>query len=159
MTDFNLIIQAQFCLLWAQECQNPKNSNKNVSQLLRVFNKKHQNIPPLNKGSLIMASYILFVYPKENELTEEFLNKIDTSKFNIIDAPINAPLNSAFILRKLRNSLAHGKFIDENNFFTFEDWEEIKGSQDRKFYFKATIGLKDFGVLINNFFSKTKELK
>ncbi len=67
MTDWNLVIQSNISLLWLNECMKKSNQNKKVEDLMKEFQARNENVGILNSGTLMMASYFLFLYPREQE--------------------------------------------------------------------------------------------
>jgi len=69
----------------------------------------------INPGLALAAAYIYFVYPKEMLLGQVDLTGVDVSCFQ-------PSLQAQLLIRRLRNSLAHGRFrIDNDGRMTFED--------------------------------------
>ena len=62
MTDWNLVIQSNISLLWLNECMKKSNQNKKVEDLMKEFQARNENVGILNSGTLMMASYFLFLY-------------------------------------------------------------------------------------------------
>ncbi|WP_225999822.1 hypothetical protein [Paenibacillus sp. BJ-4] len=75
--------QGNKIFLWIQETMKPENKDKKVGELLDTFMNKNKGCSVLNIGSLIMASYLLLVYPKE-ELSYKDILKIDQYNIEII---------------------------------------------------------------------------
>jgi hypothetical protein len=75
--DWNLIIQGNISLLWIQECLNLANGGKAINELLKDFRAKNDNCHILNVGTVFMAAYILFVYPKESDFINSDLTSIN----------------------------------------------------------------------------------
>lgn len=70
----------------------------------------------INPGLVLAACYIYFVYPREATIASISLNGLDLASF----AP--RPSDPRELLRRLRNSLSHGRFsIDADGFFMFRD--------------------------------------
>jgi HEPN family protein len=152
MTDWNLIIQGNISLLWIQECLDKKNTDKKIGKLLNEFYDKNEKISVLNPGTLFMATYLLFLYPKESEITN--FDNIDLTEFNINTKGLkqNNETDKSYLLRRIRNSIAHGNFKIENNQIIFND-NNKSGSNP----FKASIQISKFGSFINEFMIKAKE--
>jgi hypothetical protein len=160
MTDWNLIIQGNISLLWIQECLKPENNKKTVEELLNGFKSKNQNCEILNPGSLFMATYLLFLYPKEKEFKDCDKLNIKTDKFIIIENENirNKTVDNAFIIQRIRNSLAHGNFTVGTIEIIFEDWTpNDKGLKPN--YFKSKIKFGEFGEFINEFMFEIKRQK
>ncbi|AJH13659.1 hypothetical protein [Myroides profundi] len=157
MTDWNLIIQGNISLLWIQECLKPENENKTIKDLLNEYRLKNENVTILNPGCLFMAAYLLFLYPKESEIVSTNLSFINTGIFDIITMGVKSPDESKeeYIVRRIRNSLAHGNFeIDDNLVITFEDNNSAKTN-----LFRTKIRFNQFGELINNFMQESKNTR
>lgn len=156
-TDWNLIIQGNISLLWNQECLKPENRKKTIEELLSEFRLKYENCGILNCGTLFMATYLLFVYPKEKEFESCDKSNLKTDAFKITDNDYvkNKIVDSSYIVRRIRNSLAHGNFTIEEDVITFEDWvpneKELKPD-----YFKCKIRVGEFGNFINSFMFEIK---
>ncbi|MGV6938645.1 hypothetical protein ACWA2B_24955 [Paenibacillus sp. CMM36] len=73
--NWNLILQGNISLLWIQETMKPENKDKKVGELLDTFVNKNKGCSVSNIGSLIMASYLLLVYPKEALSYKDILKK------------------------------------------------------------------------------------
>ncbi|MEZ7821149.1 MAG: hypothetical protein QMB51_02470 [Patescibacteria group bacterium] len=153
MTDWNLVIQSNISLLWLNECMKKSNQNKKVEDLMKEFQARNENVGILNSGTLMMASYFLFLYPREQEGFDVCQN-IDISKFQIIEKGIANKDESQeqYIVRRIRNSLAHGNFIVDNNIIIFADNNKTNTNK-----FNVNIPFIDFGKFINEFFFKSKE--
>lgn len=150
---WNTIIQAQISLLWISETLKPENQDKTVKELLNNFIIRNESVLPINIGTLMMASYILFLYPREVEFINIDLKNIDATKFNIIvkGNPNNNENDNQYLIRRIRNSLAHGKFqINDNNIITFMD--DDKGNNS----FKVEILFVDLGNFIQDFMFNIK---
>ena len=157
MTDWNLIIQGNISLLWIQECLKSENRGKQVGDLINEFKLRNENCEILNPGTLFMATYLLFLYPKESELAALDLKNIDTSQFDIkaLGTKKKNETNKAYLLRRIRNSIAHANFSIKSDFtIEFED-NNKQGTN----YFKVEIGLSEFGNIVNNYIFEAKRQK
>jgi hypothetical protein len=108
----------------------------------------------------MMAAYPLFVYPQQSEFEKMNFAGINTSKFEDISG-ISArskyknnlgEYNKKFCMR-IRNSLAHAKFIIEKESSKIIFMDDDKG---RKF-FEARISFTDFGDFISDFYIEAKK--
>lgn len=148
MTDWKLINQAIIGINWLKVINDAENADKTLIQLLKerqdVLYLKGERV--LNTGVLIMAAYILFVYPRETEIDNLDFSQIDISRFKITAEDKNNQ-NPKKICRRLRNSIAHANFevIHDKNLLKFSD--EKNGSNKIEF----EIGIVDFGTFIDNF--------
>ncbi len=149
-TDWNLIIQGNLSLIWCQLCMKPENKDKTIKQLLNDFKSTYESIEPLNIGSLFMASYILFVYPKESDYKAIDFSKIDTSCFTVKEGTSNS--NKDRFCCRIRNSLTHSRFSIEGDRISFLDYKK-----NEKDLFKASISIHKFGEFINNFMHEVKK--
>lgn len=149
LADLDIMIKGNLSLLWIQECINPKNENEKVGDLKRKFQEKYDNVKLLNSSSILMASYLFFMYPKEKQLeygNYKFFKSLDTSKFNVLECEVEKRDNK-YICRRVRNALAHSHVhIAENGLITFED-----DNLEKTDYFKCTISYTDFGEFITDF--------
>lgn len=154
MTDWNLIIQGNISLLWIQECLKSENSDKKIGALLKDFKLKYENCDILNPGTLFMATYLLFLYPKESELTKINIDDIDTEKLQIITlgTKLRAETDKTYLLRRIRNSIAHGNIQINRGIIVFKDNNKSNTNP-----FKAKISIEGFGNFINNFMFKAKD--
>lgn len=147
MTDWNLIIQGNISLLWIKECCKA-DPNETIGGLIKKHQAKYEGVPFLNIGTLMMASYLLFLYPREQQIIEIAKN-IDTSKFEMIvkGSMRNAETENQYICRRMRNSLAHGKFvIDYDSEIIY-----FKDDNNGVNHFHAKIYYADFGNFINDY--------
>ena len=85
MTDWKLLNQAMIGINWLKEINDAENARKTLLEILKenqasLFLKDER---VLNVGVLIMATYILFVYPQQNEFDQLDFSQIDIGKFNI----------------------------------------------------------------------------
>jgi len=148
-TNWNLIVQGNISLLWCQWSMQPENSDKSVGQLLREFHTQYSNVAPLNIGSLLMASYILFVYPQQAEYNNVDFSRIDFTGFQIHEGtPTSEPIT---FCRRIRNGLTHGRFTLNEDHIELTDKK-----QDGSDPFRATISFTAFGDFINAFMSEVK---
>lgn len=147
MTDWNMIIQGNISLLWIQECLNSKNQNKTVQQLRNEFALKNENVDLLNPGTLFMATYLMFLYPKESEIKNVNWDEIKLPDYKVLKAgTIKGNIKTNF-LRRIRNSIAHANFEITNNLdIIFRDINP-KGTDE----FEIEIQLYKFSEFINSF--------
>ena len=148
MTDWKLINQAIIGVEWLKEINEASNADKTLRTILkeneeRLFLKDER---PLNTGVLMMAAYLLFVYPREQELLKLDFTSIDISNFNIVYEDSNNR-NPQQLCRRLRNSISHAKFEiqHQKNMIVFHDDDKGKNRIDFE------IGSVDFGTFINSF--------
>jgi hypothetical protein len=94
-----------------------------------------------------MASYLYFVYVKENDHNKLDYNTIDTKDFKIVtsDKPVNN-INSKEVCRRVRNAISHGSFIVDNELITLED-----NNSSQTDHIKLEINIVKFGEFISNF--------
>lgn len=147
-TDWNLIVQGNISLIWCQWANDPRNRDKTVGQLLAEFHQRY-TVAPLNIGSLLMASYILFVYPQQAEFENADFARIDTSKFIVSKGTPNTE-HKRFCSR-IRNGLTHGRFTVNG-----EQIELCDQKNDGSDPFCTTISVGDFGQFISAFMLEMK---
>lgn len=153
MTDWNLIIQGNISLLWIQECLIQENQNKTVQQLIDEFALRYDNIGLLNPGTLFMASYLMFLYPKESEIRRKILDDIILPDYKILKEGIVKKNIKDNFLRRIRNSIAHANFEIKNNLdIIFRD----VNPKDITDEFEIEIQLYQFGKFLNNFMLSLK---
>lgn len=128
---------------------NPSNRAKTLATLLDEFHSQYQNVPPLNIGSLLMAAYILFVYPQQSEF--ENMN-FDTVSINDFTVATGTPTTQKRrFCSRIRNALAHGRFTVCDGLITMSDQR-----QDATDRFEARISVINFGKFINGFMQTVK---
>jgi hypothetical protein len=89
----------------------------------------------------LAACYIYFVYPRETAFDVINLEGIDLSSFD------PAPPEAHGMLRRLRNSLSHGRFsIDDLGIFTFRDHKP-----DGADPFAVRVHFADLGTFVDLF--------
>jgi hypothetical protein len=143
-----MIIQGIISLLWIQECLNSKNQNKTVQQLRNEFALKTENVNLLNPGTLFMATYLMFLYPKESEIKNANLDEIKLPDYKVLKAGKVKENSKTNFLRRIRNSIAHANFEITNNLdIIFRDINP-KDITDK---FEIEIQLYKFGEFINSF--------
>lgn len=142
-TDWNLLTQAQISIGWLLE------SAKNENASLTEYRRQNENCEILNPGILMAYAYIAFVYPKETALNAVDVNDLNFSKFTIEPDKTLKPKD---IVRRLRNSIAHGRFtVSPNAEITFED--NCRCGKDP---FRARISCGDFGHFVQCFCGKAR---
>ena len=147
--DWNLVIQSYQSFLWIQETVKEENRNKKIDTLLEEFHSKNGGISPFNKGTLISAAFLCFVYPQQSMFDIFDFTSLDISKFSLKTGNC---LNAKDLCCRIRNSLTHARFKISNGSLFFEDRK--KNGSDR---FEAQISLEDFGEFINCFMFMTKK--
>lgn len=148
MTDWKLINQALIAINWLKEINDPENANKTLLTILDE-NKESlflKNERVLNAGVLIMAAYILFVYPREKEFSQLDISSIDISKFKITHEE-GSNGSSSILCRRIRNSISHAKFeiLHDSHMIKFHD--DNLGKDKIEF----EIPIVDFGTFLDNF--------
>ncbi|HMQ03801.1 MAG TPA: hypothetical protein PKD26_07785 [Pyrinomonadaceae bacterium] len=141
-TDWSLIVQGNISLLWIQETLNRK--DKKVEEILIDFRNRYEGLDPLNPGLLMMASYLLFVYPQQAEFEALDFSRIKTGDFEVKEGTSTA--DARRFCSRIRNSLTHARFelIDER----IEFRDERSGND----LFHATVEISKFGEFVNDFF-------
>jgi len=155
-TDWELIIKADISLLWCEFSMRFENHDKCLGQVLCEFARQYAGTYPLNVGTLLMASYILFVYPQQTAFEAIDLAKIDTSGFKVhYGTPAR---DKRRFCSRIRNSLSHGRFWVEveKKQIRFRDHRVVKGFNDAD-EFAATISITDLGEFINRFMLEVKQ--
>jgi len=154
MIDWNLVSDGILAIEWLAETNSVENSNKKILDLWKEkFHPKYPGARLFNNGVLIMASYLLFIYIKENEYINFDYSNINTSEFEIIKED-NPHKTSKSICRRIRNSISHGRFEIKDNIIFFED--SLKDGTD---YINFKIGTVNFGEFISNFINEVYSQK
>lgn len=149
MTDWSLVKDGVLAIEWLAETNDVNNSKKVILDLwMEKFRPKYPGARLFNKGVLMMASYLLFIYIKENEYNTFNYEEIDTSEFKIIKAE-KPHKTSKDICRRIRNSISHSRFEIIGETITFED--SLKDGTD---FIKLEIGIVKFGEFISNFLNE-----
>lgn len=148
MTDWNLVSKGWLGIYWIMLSNNGENAKKTMETVYAEHcanDWPHERL--LNPGVLMMASYLLFVYPQQADFDNIDYSEIDVSDFKII-AQQNNHSNTEEFCRRLRNSIAHARFsVDEFKqiiYFHDFDW---KGNNRIEF----EIGFVEFGLFIDKF--------
>ncbi len=137
-TDWNLVTQAQISISWL--FQSTKTNDQNVQGALKAFTEEHEGCDIINPGILMAYAYICFVYPRETAIKSIDDKRLDFSKFNITIG------QNKDVLRRLRNSIAHGRFsISSDAKITFTD-----NRKDGKDPFCAEISCGDLGSFVQS---------
>lgn len=148
-TDWNLVIQGYLSIIFLQECLIDNNKNKTISELIDEFKNKNEGVSFFNVGVLIQTAYLCFLYVKESENKVD-LSKIDFSKFQIKKSIES--VSNEYIVRKIRNSMAHSNFKLINN-----NTIEIKDYYNNELNFEAYISISDFGYFVNDYMFLAKD--
>lgn len=148
-TDWNLVIQGYLSIIFLQECLIDNNKNKTISELIDEFKNKNEGVSFFNVGILIQTAYLCFLYVKESENKVD-LSKIDFSKFQIKKSIES--VSNEYIVRKIRNSMAHSNFKLINN-----NTIEIKDYYNNELNFEAYISISDFGYFVNDYMFLAKD--
>lgn len=148
-TDWNLVTQAQISISWLFESVQSKEPK--ISDYLQQFKMKNEGCDIINPGILMAFAYIAFVYPRETSLFDKIdVSRLDFSKFKFLENV--GKLSPKDIVRRLRNSIAHGRYsITPDAKITLED-----NCNCGKDPFKAEIICGDFGTFINSFCAEVK---
>ncbi len=166
MTDWNLVSDGLLTIEWIFETDKKENTTKTLRELwAEKFKDKYpdESRKPLNKAFLLMSASLLFVYIKEREVKINY-KKISIEKFKIIEQENDNTLSKK-LCRRIRNSIAHGKFYFENEDLVMEDWRMKKENSfikvlrklhvisplQKKDYIKFSIHIVDFGKFIHAF--------
>ena len=148
MTDWKLINQAAIGINWLKEINEAGNIDKTLRQLIdeneaSLFLKDER---VLNNGVLMMAAYMLFIYPREKEFSSLDFSTIDISAFRITMEEGNNG-NPNTLCRRIRNSISHGKFEVKHVQQIIKFRDEYKGQDKIEF----EIHTVDFGNFIDHF--------
>ena len=128
------------------QCNKEENAHMTLMELFsRDFGSKYEQTRLLNNGLLMMASYLLFVYPVECDLDKINASQIDISSFNIVRDDNNDSANSHRFLKRIRHCIAHSRFKMDGNIITFFD------DYDQQKIIEFKIDTEKFGVFINQF--------
>jgi hypothetical protein len=141
--DRRLVFAANSSFSWIFECVSIFNSGDRSSIREKLAPHMHGNACDLiNPGLVLAACYIYFVYPKETAIEHVNLSQLDISKFTL-----SSPITPSNLVRRLRNSLSHGRFeIDDKGIFTFFD-QQKSGLVD----FEAKIHFGSLGEFVQEF--------
>jgi len=120
-----------------------------MGQVLDDFLKEYRNVSPFNPGLLLMASYILFVYPQQAEFEAINFLRIDTDKFIVHQGTPNT--DKKRFCSRIRNGLTHARFTVNGD--QIELCDKKKDGTDQ---FRSTISVGDFGNFINGFMHEVK---
>lgn len=147
MTNWNLVSKGLLGLYWIMECNKVKNANKTLADLYYSdFAQDWNNERLLNSGVLMMASYLLFVYPQQADFDNIDFSQVDISKFKVTFQDIEN-LESKVFCKRLRNSISHAKFeineMDHQIFF----WDDNSGKNK----IELNISSENFGKFIDDF--------
>lgn len=149
-TDWDLVIQGNISLLWCEWCLRYENKDKTIGEALKIFSQKYENILPINVGLLLMASYLLFVYPQQTDFDNIDFDKIDINQFDVHEG--TPKTDKKRFCSRIRNSLTHSRFGLHGERIEFHDQRN-----DETDKFRASISIKDFGNFINNFMFEVKD--
>lgn len=147
--DWKLIYKAYCSIEWLMASNDGNNADKTLRTLYgERIAPTWGNERLLNEGFLMMASYISLVYVLEKENRK----KVDLSLVNISDFKITLdkkkiPGNKEF-LRRLRNSISHGKYRFDNNRILFHDYNPHDRTCTE---IRFQIDKVKFGMFLTNF--------
>jgi hypothetical protein len=147
MTNWNIVAQGLLSIQWVIECNKGENIDKTLREIWGENFTDHQGGDRLlNNGFLMMSAYLLFQYPQQADFTNIDFSKVDISKFSI-DYEDNSNGDPKTLCRRLRNSLAHGKYAIKEAEAQILFHDEYKGTDKIDF----SIFTVDFGVFITDF--------
>lgn len=145
-TDWNVVTQGFLTVLWcSQSCAEAESKNSFADVFSAFLRDKSYGVLPINVGTLMMASYLMFVYPRERELEELPYDNIDIAAFN---QTIGAIEDKVAFIRKLRNALAHGRWRVINETIEFQN--ASRGEVN----WEAAVHPLEFGEFLNQFYRK-----
>jgi len=144
-TNWELIHEALAVIQWLRVSNNPENKDKKLYELFKdeVF-LKYGDIRLFGKSLLLMAAYMLFVYPKEKDFNLIQFDKIDFNKFNILHQDYEH--SNKELSNRIRNALVHSNYMFRDNTLIFSDNNHRKNS-----YIEMEISVVDFGEFITDF--------
>lgn len=148
MTDWKLVSKGLLGIYWIMKCNNIENAGRTIIDVYTEdFAREWNGERLLNSGVLMMASYLLFVYPQQADFDSIDFSAIDISIFNTIQQDSDNSESKKFC-RRLRNSISHSRFVvdEETNIINFKD--EKRDGSDK---IEVEIGVIDFGIFIDNF--------
>jgi hypothetical protein len=148
--DWQAVTEGLVSIFWCSNSVRGKDENTPFSDVYSEFLDKHAGIHPMNRATAIMASYLIFVYPRERQLKELPLDRIRDEvmpKFNWNTKP---QCNTWTFLRRLRNALAHGDWHFDKMNIIFESKKEG---------WVATIDIREFGHFVGTFYTTVLENK
>lgn len=148
MTDWNLVSKGWLGIYWIMLSDNGENAKKTMETVYAEHcanNWPHERL--LNPGVLMMASYLLFVYPQQADFDNIDYSEIDVSDFKII-AQQNNHSNTKRFCSRLRNSITHARFTvnESTKMINFIDFNQA--GQNR---IEFEIGFVEFGLFIDKF--------
>ena len=147
-TNWDFVEKGWLGVEWIIRSNDAKNSDKTLKDLYFEQIAPNWNGERLfNEGVIMMAAYLLFVYPIERDFNKINLSNLEFSDFTIIVDKLNLfQTNKLLFLKKIRNSIAHARYEIKNNIITMSD-SNSQNSNNIEFI----IGLVNFGIFIQNF--------
>ena len=154
-TDWDIVVNGMKTVHLLKVIDEKENINKTMREILYENSQFITNdYKILNKGVLMMAAYLQFVYIEETEFDRIKFDDFDFRDF-IIEYSAKE-INNKHIANKLRNSISHGRFkFIENDLLRIEDCD----ISDKEINFKATIHIVNFGKFIDDFALKMLNYK
>ena len=152
MTDWSLVNDGVLAIEWLAETNKVENANETLLNLWNEkFRAKYGKARIFNNGTLIMASYLFFVYIKESEYSNFDFSKVDYSNFTILTE--SKPHDGGIKLtNRLRDSISHGRFNVSDDYIIFED-EKPDGTD----YIRFKINIVKFGEFLSSFLIEVKK--
>jgi hypothetical protein len=150
LDDWNLIIQAHLSLIWCQWAMDPKNHSKTIGKMFEQFERKYENTKPLNIGTVLMASYPLFLFPQQADFDMIDFEQIDISMFHVLDGTKKD--DKKYFCRRIRNALSHSRVRVNNGSIVFKD--ERKDGSDQ---FRAKVEINAYLRFIGGFMKEVKD--
>ena len=126
------------------------NPNKTIKEVLSEYERLENfgGKSLINPGIALAAAFMYFIYPRESIVDSLELSNIDFSNFRIVEKQSNNPIIDKEIIRRLRNSLAHGNFTYD---FQKGEYTFIDDNRSHSDYFEMKIIGPRFGEFIESF--------
>lgn len=146
-TDWEFINRGLLCIKWMMESNKEENIYKTICELHKEkINPFWPQGRLLNDAFLLMSSFILFIYPLENDFDNIDPKNLDFSKFHIMKDLKNDFQDKKRFLKRIRNGIAHSNFKIEDSILTIEDYNNSKQN-----YIQFYIPIVEFGLFIDQF--------
>jgi hypothetical protein len=147
-TNWDLVEKGWLGVEWIIRSNDIKNADKTLKDLYGEQIAPNWNGERLfNEGVLMMASYLLFVYPIERDFDKIDPTSLEFSDFTILTDVLNQfQSDKLLFLKRIRNSIAHARYNIKNNVITMSDF-----NQQHTNNIEFSIGLVNFGIFIQKF--------
>lgn len=140
-TDWDIVVKGFITVLWCARSCELSDSSKPFDGVFSDFLKETSfGVLPMNIGTMMMASYLMFVYPRQRELDSLPYQHISIDRFAQGE---EAATDKKTFIRRLRNALAHGRWDVEADRICFKDRR-----------WSASVSAEDFGAFLKQFLQK-----